>query len=50
MKEILLLVIAMVIGVTMTEQSNLTKEQLKIIAIYCKAMPECREEMDKGVE
>lgn len=29
------------------EQSRLSKEQLKIIAIYCMAMPECKKEMEK---
>ena len=47
MKEILLLTIAMAIGVHMTEQNKLTKEQNEILTIYCKAMPECRKEMEK---
>lgn len=47
MKEILLLTIAMVIGVTMTEQSKLTKEQNEILTTYCKALPACKKEMEK---
>ena len=47
MKEILLLLLMMVIGVGMTEHSKLTKEQIEIINTYCQAMPECREEMEK---
>lgn len=50
MKEMLLLTIAMfamVIGIRMAEQNKLTKEQNEILALYCMAMPECREEIDK---
>ena len=47
MKEILLLLLMMVIGVGMTEHSKLTKEQVEILTIYCRAMPECRREMEK---
>ena len=47
MKEILLLTIAMIIGVCMTEQSKLTREQNEILITYCMAMPECKKEMEK---
>ena len=29
------------------DQTKLTKEQVEILTIYCKSMPECREEMEK---
>ena len=50
MKEMLLLtiaMIAMVIGIRMAEQNKLTKEQNEVLMVYCRAMPECREEMEK---
>lgn len=50
MKGMLLLTIAMfaiVIGIRMAEQNKLTKEQNEILITYCKAMPECRKEMEK---
>lgn len=50
MKEMLLLTIAMfamVIGIRMAERNKLTKEQNEILMIYCRAMPECRKEIEK---
>ena len=29
------------------DQTKLTKEQTEILTIYCKAMPECKKEMEK---
>ena len=29
------------------DQTKLTKEQNEILIIYCKAMPECKKEMEK---
>ena len=47
MKEILLLLLMMVIGVGMTDHSKLSKEQIEIINTYCHAMPECKKELEK---
>ena len=53
MKELLVLFMAilMFIGVVrigkLEDQTKLTKEQIEILTIYCMAMPECREEMEK---
>ena len=29
------------------DQTKLTKEQIKIMNIYCQAMPECKKELEK---
>ena len=47
MKEILLLIIAMVIGVSMTEHNKLTQEQNKLLITYCKAYEPCKKEMEQ---
>ena len=53
MKEVIacLMMIIMMALTLMTieleDQTKLSKEQNEILTIYCKAMPECREEMEK---
>ena len=53
MKEITICILGIILmaltllTIELEEQTKLSKEQNEILTIYCKAMPECKKEMEK---